>query len=354
MLDWFAGRARSFPWREHPSPYYVWVSEMMLQQTQMATVLPYFQRFVARFPDVDSLAEASVDEVLKMWEGMGYYRRAHLLHRAAQVVVEQYGGELPADEEALLALPGVGPYTAGAILSIAFGKPAPILDGNAKRVLSRLDDVTADIDRAATVRQLWARAAELVDPNRPGDFNQALMELGSLVCLPRRPRCASCPLQAHCLAYARGTQSQRPVRRSRKKTPHYDVVAGVVWHATEPERFLITQRPSDGMLAGLWEFPGGKKQDGENLEQALARELREELGIAVEVGEPLPIIKHAYSHFRITLHPFHARHVAGEPQCLQVAAWRWVSLDELHEFAFARTDQRVIAFLRAAAPRRYP
>ncbi len=346
LLDWFAARARSFPWREHPTPYHVWVSEVMLQQTQMATVLPYYRRFIARFPDVETLAAAPLDEVLKLWEGMGYYRRAHLLHQAARVVVEEYDGHLPADERALLALPGVGPYTAGAILSIAFGKPAPILDGNAKRVLSRLDDIDADIDRAATVRRLWARAAELVDPDRPGDFNQALMELGSLVCLPRNPLCHECPLQPYCLAFERGTHLQRPVRRPRKKTPHYDVVAGVVRRASEPDAFLIAQRPADAMLGGLWEFPGGKKQEGESLEQALERELREELGVTVEVGEPLPAIKHAYSHFRITLHPFHARHVAGEPRCLQVAAWRWVTLDEVDQFAFARADQRIIAMLR--------
>ncbi len=345
LLEWFAGHRRVLPWRQEPTPYRVWVSETMLQQTQVATVLPYYERFLARFPTVQALAAADLADVLKVWEGMGYYRRAHHLHQAAQIVVRDYNGELPSDEAALLALPGIGRYTAGAIRALAFGLPVPVVDGNVRRVLARLDDIATPVAEPATSERLWERAAELVDPEQPGDFNQALMELGATLCRPRRPACDRCPLAAFCLARARGTQEQRPVRRPRRQPPHYDVVAGIVWHASLPDRFLIARRPSDGMLGGLWEFPGGKRQPGESLPQALERELAEELGIRVAVGRHVLSFDHAYSHFRITLHAYHARHLDGEPQSLGVAAWRWVRAEELEAFAFARTDRRIIAAL---------
>lgn len=350
LLAWFDKHARPMPWREDPSPYRVWVSEIMLQQTQTATVIPYFERFIARFPTVQSLAQASLDEVLKLWEGLGYYRRARHLHQAAQIITSTHGGNIPADEQALLALPGIGRYTAGAIRSIAFGLPAPILDGNVKRVLARLDDITSPIEQSRTERALWARAAELVDPQRPGAFNQALMELGSLVCRPSQPACQACPVQHYCLAYERGVQHLRPVRGPRKKTPHFHVVAGIVWHRHHSQRFLIAKRPPEAMLGGLWEFPGGKQEPGETLPQALERELMEELGIQVSVGEKLVVIKHAFSHFRITLHAFHARHLSGAPKRLGVADWRWVTLQDVATFAFAKTDQAIIAALKNSRP----
>jgi len=346
LLDWFAANARDLPWRRQPAPYQTWVSETMLQQTQVATVVAYYPGFVARFPTVEALAAAPVDDVLKAWEGMGYYRRAHNLHRAAQIIVSDHGGVIPGDEVSLLALPGIGRNTAGAIRSIAFGQPAPVLDGNVKRVLARLDDIDASIDSPAVEKRLWQRALELVDTERPGAFNEALMDLGATVCLPQNPTCLLCPWRGSCLARTRGTQDERPVRDRRRPTPHFDVVAGVVWHATDPDRFLIAQRPLDGMLGGLWEFPGGKQQPSESLPAALVRELREELGIEVEAGAHLTSLEHAYTHFRITLHAFHAHHIGGQPACLGVAGWRWVTLADLDGYAFARTDQRIIAALR--------
>ena len=349
LLAWYDANGRDFPWRGDISPYHTWVSEVMLQQTQAATVLPYYLRFIERFPTVQALAAADVDEVLKLWEGLGYYRRAHNLHRAARIIAEQHGGELPRDEKALLALPGIGRYTAGAIRSIAFAEPAPVLDGNVKRVLARLDDISASIDERETEKQLWARAAELVPTDRPGDFNQAMMELGATLCLPADPQCAVCPVAAFCQARANGTQDRRPVRTPKQRIPHYDVAAGVVWHASDPDRFLIAQRPAEGMLGGLWEFPGGKQEPGEQLPQTLARELQEELAIEVAVGEKFAAIKHAFTHFRITLHAFHARHLAGEPQRIGVDDWRWVTLEELDAFAFAKTDRQIIEALRSNA-----
>ncbi len=346
LLDWFAENGRPLPWRQEPTPYQTWVSEVMLQQTQVATVIPYYVEFVHRFPTVEALAAASLDEVLKAWEGMGYYRRARHLHQAAQIVVAEHGGRLPSEAKALASLPGIGRYTAGAIRAIAFNLPAPVLDGNVKRVLARLDDLEASIDDARVERALWDRAAELVDPDHPGAFDEALMELGATICLPQNPVCLLCPVQTFCLGRERGTQYERPVRNRRRAIPHFNVAAGVVWHRTEPDLFLIAQRPLDGMLGGLWEFPGGKQQPEESLSQALSRELGEELGIQVVIGEHLVSLEHAYTHFRITLHAFHARHIGGEPQKLGVADWHWVTLGDLEAFAFARTDRRIIAALQ--------
>ena len=346
LLAWYDAHARPLPWREDVSPYHTWVSEIMLQQTQAATVIPYYLRFIERFPVVQTLAAASLDEVLKAWEGLGYYRRAHNLHKAARIIVEQYGGQLPRDEKALLALPGIGRYTAGAIRSIAFGEPAPVLDGNVRRILARVDDIDVSIDLRETEKRLWARAAELLPADRPGDFNQAMMELGAILCTPSTPACDLCPVADFCQARARGVQTQRPVRTPKQRIPHYHVAAGVVWHATDPGRFLIAQRPAAGMLGGLWEFPGGKQEPGEHLAQTLARELMEELAIQVEVGEKFAEVRHAFTHFRITLHAFHARHVAGEPQRIGVDDWRWVTLAETDAFAFAKTDRQIIARLR--------
>lgn len=352
LLNWWDDGRADLPWRRRKDPYAIWVSEIMLQQTQIATVIPYFGRWMARFPTVQALAEASLGEVLKLWEGLGYYSRARNLHAAANMVMVDWNGRLPQTAADLMKLKGIGRYTAGAIASIAFNEPAPVLDGNVIRVLSRLTDLPDDVTQTSTKNDLWRLAEELVPHERPGDFNQALMELGQQICLPARPMCLLCPLSAHCLARQRGTQLERPVRPPRKRTPHYDVVAGIIWARDavvgDPDsKFLIAQRPFDGLLGGLWEFPGGKQEANETLPQALIREIEEELAIQIEVGEFVTQIKHAYTHFRITLHAFQARHLSGSPQHLGVADHAWVTLAELDNYAFAVTDQKIIAALRA-------
>ncbi|HSM57297.1 MAG TPA: A/G-specific adenine glycosylase [Candidatus Sulfomarinibacteraceae bacterium] len=347
LLQWWDEGHADLPWRRRSDPYAIWVAEVMLQQTQITTVVPYYERWMARFPTVRALAEAPLDEVLKLWEGLGYYRRARHLHQAAQTVVREYGGALPSTVKELQELKGIGPYTAGAIASIAFAQPAPILDGNVIRVLSRLYDVSEDVTEAETKNRLWDLAASLVPEARPGDFNQALMELGQRVCTPAAPDCHRCPLVEPCLARQRGTQLERPVRPPRKNRPHHHVAAGVIWD--ERDRFLIAQRPLDGLLGGLWEFPGGKQEPGETLPETLRREIQEELSMEITVGPPLVRVKHGYTHFRITLHAFHARHMAGEPQNIGVADHAWVQLEELEQYAFAVTDQKIIARLRADA-----
>ncbi len=343
LLAWWDEGHADLPWRRRRDPYAVWVAEVMLQQTQIATVIPYYERWMARFPTVQGLAAAQLDDVLKQWEGLGYYSRARNLHEAARVVVHELGGEVPDTVEGLRRLKGIGPYTAGAIASIAFGRRAAILDGNVIRVLSRLADLTQDVTQSKTRRLLWRLAEALLPEARPGDYNQALMELGQQICTPAAPACHVCPVATFCLARQRGTQLERPVRPPRKNRPHYDVAAGVIWRG---ERFLIAQRPAQGLLGGLWEFPGGKREAGETLAEALRREIREELAIDIEVGAPLARIEHGYTHFRITLQAFQARYVAGEPQHIGVADHAWVTLQEVERFAFAVTDRKILAALR--------
>jgi A/G-specific adenine glycosylase len=257
LLRWYATNRRSLPWRipggDHgrPDPYRVLVSELMLQQTQVATVIPYFQRFLERFPTAATLAEAPEQEVLRLWQGLGYYSRARNLQKAAQAIVSRHGGRVPTTVEELLALPGVGRYTAGAVASIAHGVAAPILDGNVMRVLSRLDRVEGNPRSRNNQALLWTRAAELVPSDRPGDFNSAMMELGATVCTPRNPQCLLCPVRDHCKAQAAGVQELIPPPRKAKPTP---VEKRVVLCVSDGDNWLIEKRPTDGRWAGMWQF----------------------------------------------------------------------------------------------------
>lgn len=315
----------------------------MLQQTQIATVIPYFERWMQVFPTVETLAQASIDAVLKLWEGLGYYSRARNLHSTAQTVVAEYGGKLPTTVVELQKLKGIGRYTASAIASIAFDQPVTVLDGNVIRVLSRLTDLPDDITLTPTKNHLWQVAQTYIIPARPGDYNQAIMELGQKICVPANPRCHLCPLSQFCLARQRGTQLERPVRPPRKRTPHYHVSAGVIYR--EDGRFLITRRPFDGLLGGLWEFPGGKQEQGETLEEALVREIMEEVGVVIRPNHLLTTVKHAYTHFRITLHAFHATYLSGEIQHIGVINHAWITLADLENYAFAKTDRTIINVL---------
>ncbi len=341
LLAWFARHQRDLPWRRDRDPYRVWVSEVMLQQTRVDTVVPYFERFVGRFPTVSALAEADLDDVLKVWEGLGYYRRARNLKAGAGAIVRDGGKRLPADYEGLRALPGIGRYTAGAILSVAHGQAYAAVDGNVRRVLSRLWAVA---ERSAAVDAwLWTTAEALLPADRPGEFNEALMELGATVCTPRRPDCAACPVSQHCDGFAAGDPTAFPGRVERRPIPHKDVTAGVIRRG---ERVLITRRRAEAMLGGLWEFPGGKLEPGETLEQCLHREIDEELGITIRIERPLVAVKHAYSHFRITLHTFLCRHSRGRVQDLGCDEHRWVRLEQLEGFAFPKADRVVLEALK--------
>ncbi|MBE2182463.1 MAG: A/G-specific adenine glycosylase [Anaerolineae bacterium] len=351
LLTWYDTQAIALPWRmagHERMPeraYHVWLSEIMLQQTQVETVKPYYARFLEAYPTIDDLAAAPLGDVLKLWEGLGYYSRARNLHKAAAQVIEHFGGKIPESVSELLSLSGVGRYTAGAVASIAYGMREPALDGNVIRVYSRLFDITDEVSLPATQAKFWELAETLLPEARPGDYNQALMDLGRLICKPRAPRCESCPVQKHCLAYARGVQESRPVKVKKPVTPHYQVTAGLIWN--QRGELLIAQRPLKGLLGGLWEFPGGKQETGETLTDCLRRELREELNINVDVGELFTVVKHAFTHFKITLHAFTCRYHegSGEPEAIGVKDWAWVAPGDLERYAFGKADRQVIAHL---------
>jgi A/G-specific adenine glycosylase len=344
LLTWYDREAAPLPWRSaSPDPYRVWLSEIMLQQTQAETVKAYYQRFLAAYPDVCALAAAPLDDVLKLWEGLGYYSRARNLHNTARIVAGEMGGNFPTSPQELQKLPGIGRYTAGAVGSIAFNQPAPVLDGNVIRVFARLTDLADDVTQSATRAKLWALAETWMPSERPGDYNQALMDVGRMICKPRNPLCTECPLRIHCHAHANGTQAQRPVKAKKAPTPHYDVAAGIIRNAEG--RILIAQRPLDGLLGGLWEFPGGKQEAGETLPEALRRELREELGIEVEVGALFVAVRHAFTHFKITLHAYECQHTGGQPRRLGVRDFAWVEQDALSAYSFGKADRQIIAAL---------
>jgi A/G-specific adenine glycosylase len=339
LLDWYAQHARDLPWRRTQDPYAVWVSEIMLQQTRVETVIPYFARWMVRFPNLESLARASQQEVLSLWEGLGYYSRARNLHRAAQVVLDESGGQLPSTVEGLSRLPGIGRYTAGAIASIAFGQDAPALDGNIRRILARVFNISQPARSPEGERILWELAAQHLPEGRAGDYNQAMMDLASQVCLPRGPHCEACPLNRMCQANALGIQEQRPVGLEKPAVPHWIVTAAVI---RRDHQVLIAQRPAEGLLGGLWEFPGGKLQPGEDLPACLQREIREELGAEIEVHGQLGIYRHAYTHFRVTLHAFLCSLQAGsEPRPIHPSGLQWVTLSELGDFPMGKIDRQI-------------
>lgn len=384
LLAFYDARARDLPWRRDTDPYRVWVSEVMLQQTRVETVVPYYERWLERFPTLDALAEAPIDDVLHAWAGLGYYRRAHNLHRAARAVRERHHGELPEDPDALRDLPGIGDYTAGAIASIAFGRPEPAVDGNVRRVLSRLHDLPGP--GAAELRRL---AAALVPEDRPGDFNQALMEFGATVCTPRAPRCEACPLAEHCRARAAGTQLERPLPKRSKPLPEDDVGTAVV--VAPDGALLLVRRPDEGLLAGLWEFPGAAVEEGEAPVDAARRAAAAALdfagsgtaadgmdslgaaapgpasseaatpgagstapattaatsAVARDRAIPLGSVVHTFTHRRTTYHAFRftvtpEAGVSGAKRGSTGDGWAWADPAEVDAYALSVAQRRVL------------
>lgn len=342
LLRWFDRHRRPMPWRDDPQPYQVWISEVMLQQTQVSTVMPYFERFIARFPTVADLAAADLQAVLEIWQGLGYYTRARNLHQAARVVMDERGGALPRPASEWQTLPGIGPYAGGAIASIAFGEVVPAVDGNVVRVFTRLLGIRKDSTKPAVRRDITREVTKMIAPRRAGDFNQAVMELGALVCKPRNPDCRHCPLSRCCTAHAKELTSRIPYRPPRKPIPHIDVAACVIRRG---DRVLIARRRPDQMLGGLWEFPGGKQEPNETIEETAVREIDEEIGIEIRVRGKLGAIPHAFSHFKMTLHVFDCAPVRGRARAVTVDAVKWVTIPDLHAYPFPAADRKIVAWL---------
>jgi A/G-specific adenine glycosylase len=340
LLDWFDTNKEPMPWRRRATPYRVWISEIMLQQTRVETAIPYFLRFMRRFPSLRALARADEEDVLKAWEGLGYYARARNLQRAARQIVAHHGGRIPREALALRQLPGIGEYTAAALASIAFGQPVPVVDGNVLRVMARF------LARNGAARETARFLAARLPQERPGDFNQALMELGRLVCVPGKPHCPRCPLQTQCRAHRRKAVARFPRRSPAKQIPCIEVVACLL---RRRGRYLVGKRPSRGLLGGLWEFPGGKREPGETLEETARREIREELAIEIETLEPLCVVQHAYSHFRIVLHAFLCRPQGGGIRRHAHEQLRWLHPAQFDEVAFPAADRKIIRMLKTLA-----
>jgi A/G-specific adenine glycosylase len=346
LLAWYARHRRKLPWRASREPYRIWVSEIMLQQTTVQAVVPYYERWLTLFPDIAALARAPLRAVLRAWQGLGYYERARNLHRTARIIVRDYGGHVPDDERILRSLPGFGPYTTAAVLSLAFDRPLPVIDANVRRVLMRIVGLDGEAS-ARHDRRLLARLRGDFPVRNPGLFNQAMMELGALVCRNRNPLCLACPVSGFCAALKEGRQETIP-RPRRQAVEKIEAVVAVI---LDGRRLLIQQRPAGGLFGGLWDFPGGKKKRGESREAALRREIREELGAEITDIQYLTRVRHAYTRFRVSLSVFSCRLKGGRLSA--GPGRRWVTLESVRRFPLPSASVRIVNFLsgRAAAGR---
>ncbi len=342
LLDWFAEKQRDLPWRKTSNPYFIWVSEVMLQQTQVQTVIPYYLRFIERFPTVDALAASDLNEVLKSWEGLGYYARARNLQKAAKIVSTEFNSLVPEDYSIFLKLPGVGDYIAAAVQSIAFDKSIATVDGNVKRVLSRLFRIDQPVNLTTAKSHFVDAATRILDKKRAGDFNQAMMELGALICKPSTPVCKECPISQFCQSFEHKTVPEFPKRNKRKPVPSYKIAVGVVF---KNDQMLITLRKTEGLLGGLWEFPGGKTEEGESAAQACLREIKEETNLEIKIEQSLAVIRHAYTHFKIVMEVFVCRHVSGRVRLDGPVDHRWIGFKDIKKYPFPKANHKIFPLL---------
>ncbi len=345
LLRWYDVHRRDLPWRRTRDPYAIWVSETMLQQTRVETVIPYYERFLNRFPDLASLADAPLEDVYDSWTGLGYYSRARNLHAAAQTVLDEHAGRLPADVETLRRLRGVGRYTAGALASIAYDREEPLVDGNVIRVLARLFAVREDVGDRLVIERFWQIAGDLVRGARPGDLNQSLMELGATVCKPRAPRCTDCPVRVGCAAADSGEPEALPHKQ--KRASARALVSVAAW-LTRGGRTLAVRRPEGGLLGGLWELPGGELADGEALETGVRRCIHEAVGLRVQSAWRVGQIEHVFTHRRLRLHVFRCSEPEGRVRRAGFAAHRWLTADTLASLPHGGPTRKALALLGEA------
>jgi A/G-specific adenine glycosylase len=332
LLQWFKKKGRDLPWRKTRDPYAIWVSEIMLQQTQVATVIPYYKNFIKSFPTVHHLSKADLSKVLKIWEGLGYYLRARNLHRAAGIVMKHFNGKIPNQMKDLLNLPGIGRSTAGAILSFAFHKEAPILDGNAKRVLSRLFTVSGSPEERKTEQILWQISESLIPKGYSNSFNQAIMDLGSMLCTTKEPQCLRCPLRHFCRGRASGDPERYPSKRVKRVIPHRKAISAVI---KKDGKVLLNQRPPVGLLGGLWEFPNWKIEGEKGIRLRLRDYIKRDIGMTTEVKEFIGAFGQTYSHFKLTLHVFNCETVDGRVK------GKWAAIHDLGSYPMSRIHRRI-------------
>jgi A/G-specific adenine glycosylase len=343
LSAWYDRHARKLPWRETSDPYRIWISEIMLQQTQVDTVIPYYHRFLENFPDVETLAKAPLEDVLKAWENLGYYSRARHLHDAAKIVISDFGGRIPDTFESIRKLPGIGPYSAGAVLSIAYGLSYPAVDGNIRRILCRLFAIQKFVDDAREQKELFALAASLVPAKNPGNFNQALMDLGAGICKPKNPACPDCPIAPICLAQKNALQEKLPLVRKPRLIPHKQSVCAVI--ENDKGQMLMVQRPPKGLLASLWKLPGGFVTDTEQIQTALKHRVREELEISIHPEKKLASVQHTYTHFRATLSAWKCRVLRGHPRSLGCQSFCWADEQDLKKLTLSKIDRMILMTL---------
>ena len=340
LLKWYDANPRAFPWRLTNDPYKIWLSEIMLQQTQVKTVIPYYENWLNDLSGPRSVASASLDYVLKKWEGLGYYARARNFHSACKTVINLFDGKIPCNYSDFLSLPGVGPYVAGAVMSIAYSHPIPAIDSNAYRVVSRIKTICLPFARCKNDISRFLFGS--IPPDRPGDFNQAIMDLGREICTAKNPACDKCPVQKYCAAFVDSAVDKYPFKARRQKRPHYRVAVGVIW---KKNKILITKRPERGLLGGLWEFPGGKIKGGEGAKKCIIREINEELGVGVQPTKFLKQISHTYTHYSITLDAYSCDYVDGRLKALGCSDWRWIDPKDVSRFPFPAANHKIFDVL---------
>ena len=337
LLFWYNNHKMPMPWRDDKNIYHIWLSEIMLQQTQIATVIPYYHKWLKKFPDIIDVAKANENEILKIWEGLGYYSRALNFHHACKKIIKSYNGIIPKDQNKFIKLKGVGKYIDAAVRSIGYNDIVPTIDGNVNRVVSRL--LCLDKPPQNKYTEIYNFLISIIDRKNPGDFNQALMDLGRNICKPKKPLCQDCPIKNYCAAYQNNQISQYPIKIESKKNPHFNIAVGVIWKGND---ILITKRKLGGLLGGLWEFPGGKLNNNESSEECIIREIYEEIGIQIELKSFISNIKHQYSHFSISLDSFHCIYKYGVPKPKTASDMKWISPKEISKFAFPKANHKFI------------
>ena len=341
LINWYYKKNISFPWRRTKCVYSIWISEIMLQQTKISSVIPYYNAWLKKYPTIYDVANSSIDNILKSWEGLGYYNRAKNFYNACKIIITKYNGIIPNNKREFLTLPGVGPYTASAVMSIAHNIKTPAIDGNAIRVISRTNEIIENYPKSKN--KIYSILLKHLSSCNPSDFNQAIMDLGRIICKPKNPSCYICPVSLHCQAYVHSTVDNFPIKIKPNVIPHYNVAIGIIW---KNKKILISKRLKKSMLGGMWEFPGGKIKINETPKNCIKREVKEELNITVMPKNFIKKFNHRYSHFSITIKAFDCEFISGRPISLGCEEWKWINPKEVYSLAFPRANHNLFEYIQ--------